>query len=127
MILFVCKYIVVYQYIDYNNPMKKCSSDNPVNTTLNVIGGKWKPLILWYLSQKTYRFNELQREISNITQKMLTQQLRELEENRIISRKIYAEIPPKVEYSITEYGKTLSPVLDSMAKWGELHEGKEIK
>jgi DNA-binding HxlR family transcriptional regulator len=106
--------------------MKKCTSNNPVNTTLNVIGGKWKPLILWYLYHKTYRFNELLKEISDITQKMLIQQLRELEANTIISRKIYAEIPPKVEYSITEYGKTIFPVLEAMNQWGEIHE-KQVR
>jgi DNA-binding HxlR family transcriptional regulator len=104
--------------------MKKCNSTNPVNTTLKILGGKWTPLILWYLNQKTFRFNELQRELTGITQKMLTQQLREMELNQIISRKIYAEVPPKVEYSITDYGKTLTPVLEAMAKWGELHTEK---
>jgi DNA-binding HxlR family transcriptional regulator len=101
--------------------MKSCDSSDPVNITLKVIGGKWKPLLLWLLSQKTMRFSEIQREISGVTQKMLTQQLRELEKDGLVKRKVYPVIPPKVEYSISDYGKTLSPVLKSMAKWGEKH------
>jgi DNA-binding HxlR family transcriptional regulator len=101
--------------------MNECSSNNPVNVTLKVIGGKWKPLILWYLCERTYRFNELLKMVKGVTQKMLTQQLREMEVDRIVSRKIYAEIPPKVEYSVTSYGETLKPILQSMAAWGENH------
>lgn len=101
--------------------MKICTSKDPVNVTLNVIGGKWKSLILWYLSQGTLRFSELEEKIEGVTQKMLTQQLRELEKDQLVKRKVYPVVPPKVEYSITEYGKTLSPVLESMAKWGENH------
>ncbi len=101
--------------------MNECSSKNPVNRTLKVIGGKWKPLILWYLCDKTYRFNELLKVMNGVTQKMLTQQLREMETDQIVLRKVYAEIPPRVEYSITEYGKTLQPILESMSKWGEKH------
>lgn len=104
--------------------MKECTSKNPVNTTLKVLGGKWKPLILWYLNQETLRFSQLSKEIVGITQKMLTQQLRELEEDGLVSRKVYPEVPPKVEYSITEYGQTLEPVLDALAKWGKKHEDR---
>lgn len=100
-----------------NNPTY-CS---PVQTTLDVIGGKWKPLILWRLGIEILRFSQLSRKINGITQKMLTQQLRELEKDGLISRKVYPEIPPKVEYSITEYGKSLEPVLKSMCDWGEKH------
>jgi len=96
-----------------------------VQTTLNVIGGKWKPLILWHLDQNVLRFNELHRRITLITQKMLTQQLRELESDGLIKRKIYPEIPPKVEYSMTEYGRTLQPVLASMHFWGEKHQQRK--
>ena len=102
--------------------MNKCTSDNPVNTTLKVIGGKWKPLILWYLMQKTMRFNELTKEMEGVTQKMLTQQLREMEVDGLVKRTVYPEVPPKVEYSITEYGQTLNSVLDALAKWGEKHQ-----
>jgi len=104
--------------------MKECNSKNPVNTTLKVIGGKWKPLLLWHLDRKTLRFSELQKELSGITQKMLTQQLRELETDGLVKRKVYPVIPPKVEYSITPYGKTLRPVLVSMSNWGKNHEKK---
>lgn len=102
---------------------KKCSSDcSTVKTTLAVIGGKWKPLILYLLRENTLRFGEMYKHIRSITQKMLTQQLRELEADGLIARKVYPEVPPKVEYSITEYGKSLQPVLKSMSKWGRTHE-----
>ena len=104
--------------------MKECSSINPVNTTLKVVGGKWKPLILWHLSQGTKRFSELQKELPGVTQKMITQQLRELEDDGLVSRKVYPVVPPKVEYTLTEYGETLSPVLVEMAKWGQKHNAK---
>lgn len=102
--------------------MKKCTSGSPVNITLKVIGGKWKPEILWHLYNETLRFSELKRKVTGITQKMLTQELRELEENKIVLRTVHPVVPPKVEYSLTEYGKTLSPVLKSMADWGEKHK-----
>lgn len=94
---------------------------NPVGVTLSVIGGKWKPLILWLLHEKTRRFSELKREIPEISQKMLTSELRELEKDRLIKRKIYPVIPPKVEYSMTDYGLSLCPLLKQMAQWGEAH------
>lgn len=102
--------------------MNTCSSNNPVNITLKVIGGKWKPLILWFLCDKTLRFNELQKSMPGITQKMLTTQLRELEKDNIIKRKIYPQIPPKVEYSLSKYGKTIYPILELMAEWGDKHQ-----
>ena len=102
--------------------MKKCTSGSPVNITLKVIGGKWKPEVLWHLYSETLRFSELKRRVTGITQKMLTQELRELEENKIILRTVHPIVPPKVEYSLTDYGKTLSPVLKSMANWGEKHK-----
>lgn len=102
-----------------------CSS---VKTTLAVLGGKWKPLILYHLNNKTMRFSELRKEIDGITQKMLTQQLRELETDGIIKRKVFPQIPPKVEYSVTIYGKTLQPVLFAMHQWGANHKiRKETK
>ncbi|MEI6462309.1 MAG: helix-turn-helix domain-containing protein [bacterium] len=108
--------------------MNECLSKNPVNTTLKVIGGKWKPVILWYLNQqKSYRFNELFRALKGITQKMLTQQLRELEAEGLIKREVFPVVPPKVEYSITTYGKTLNKVLEALAAWGEKHELKTGK
>lgn len=100
--------------------MKK--TDCFVDTTLNVIGGKWKPVILWHLNDASpLRFNELEKRISGITQKMLTQQLREMEQDKLISRKIYAVVPPKVEYSITDHGKSLNKVLFELSVWGEKH------
>ncbi len=101
--------------------MKQCTSSDPVNITLKVIGGKWKPVILWYLKDEIKRFNQLSKEITGITQKMLIQQLRELEQDGIIKRKVMPVIPPHVEYSITSYGQSLQPILISMAEWGEGH------
>lgn len=95
---------------------------DPVAVTLRVIGGKWKPLILWVLREETLRFGEIKKQITGITQKMLTQQLRELEADGIVSRQVYPEVPPRVEYTITSYGKTLQPVLQSMCTWGEHHK-----
>ncbi len=85
---------------------------------MDVIGGKWKILILWHLKDGVKRFGELKRQIPWITQKMLTQQLRELEADKIISRKVYAQVPPKVEYSLTELGENLKPIFDYMCNWG---------
>lgn len=101
--------------------MKECSSNNPVNLTLKVIGGKWKPLILWYLHQKTLRFNELKKHMTGVTQKMLTQELKEMEKDGLVKRKVYPVIPPKVEYSVTAYGRTLLPILKAMDMWGQKH------
>lgn len=92
-----------------------------VHVTLRVIGGKWKPLILYLLTDQTLRFNELHKAIEGVTQKMLTQQLRELESEGLIKRKVYPVVPPKVEYSVTDYGKSLQPILKMMAKWGRDH------
>lgn len=104
--------------------MKQCQSKNAVNATLKVIGGKWKPLILWYLHEKTYRFSELKKAMEGVTQKMLTNELRELEADGIVKREVYPVVPPKVEYSMTKYGLTLVPVLSAMAEWGRKHTGE---
>ena len=90
----------------------------PVATTLDLIGGKYKALILWHLSETKLRFSELQKLITGATPKMLTQQLRELEANALIHREVFPVIPPKVEYSLTELGKSLIPVLRAMRDWG---------
>lgn len=90
-----------------------------VELTIDVIGGRWKPLILWMLSQGTYRFSELQRALPTITQTMLTKQLRELEEDKIIIRKVYAQVPPRVEYSLSEVGQTVLPLIQALAQWGK--------
>lgn len=98
-----------------------CNDGCPVEKTLELIGGKWKGVILYHLLADTIRFNELRRLMPGITQKMLTKQLRELEADNLILRKIYPEVPPKVEYSITEYGKTLEPVITALQSWGSMH------
>ena len=91
----------------------------PVETTLVLIGDKWKVLILRDLMPGTKRFGELKKSIGNVSQKVLTAQLRAMEENGLVQRDVYAEVPPKVEYSLTELGKSLKPILDSMWAWGE--------
>ena len=90
----------------------------PVETTLELIGGKYKALILWHLSAGKLRFSELRQRVSSATPKMLTQQLRELEKNQLVHREVYPVIPPKVEYSLTETGRSLMPVLVAIRDWG---------
>lgn len=90
----------------------------PVEATLELIGGKYKALILWHLAEETLRFSELKKLIPSATPKMLTQQLRELEGHRLVHREVFPVIPPKVEYSLTELGKSLMPVLAAMRDWG---------
>ncbi|WP_444756629.1 winged helix-turn-helix transcriptional regulator [Pseudomonas sp. A014] len=94
----------------------------PVTFTVDVIGGKWKSLILFHLIAQKRRFNELRRLMPEITQRMLTLQLRELETDRIIHREIYREVPPKVEYSLAPLGETLIPLISAMREWGATHE-----
>ena len=91
----------------------------PVETTLTLIGDKWKVLILRDLMPGTKRFGELKKSVGNVSQKVLTAQLRAMEANGLVNRKVYAEVPPRVEYSLTELGKSLKPILDSMWTWGE--------
>ena len=91
----------------------------PVETTLTLIGDKWKVLILRDLMPGTKRFGELKKSVGNVSQKVLTAQLRAMEENGLVHREVYAEVPPRVEYSLTELGKSLKPILDSMQAWGE--------
>lgn len=99
-----------------------------VEDALGIIVGKWKPIILLILLQQgTHRFGELKRRVPGITQKMLTNQLRELEKEDIITRKVYAQVPPKVEYSITEYGKSLEPILVAMHDWGTAHTHRKME
>ena len=95
--------------------------DCPVKLTTDVIGGKWKPLILFYLETGTKRFGELGKLIPGMTKKMLTQHLRDLERDEVISRKVYAVVPPKVEYSLTKHGESLKPILKLMSAWGTKH------
>ena len=90
----------------------------PVEVALNVIGGKWKGVILYKLQDGTLRFSELKRLMPRVTQRMLTLQLRSLEEDGLVSRTIYPEVPPRVEYALTELGQTLTPVIDHLMEWG---------
>lgn len=102
--------------------MDKIPNNCRVENALGILVGKWKPIILLHLLQEgTKRFNELKRSMPGVTQKMLTKQLRELEEEDIIERVVYPQVPPKVEYSITEYGRSLEPILEAMHEWGTKH------
>ena len=112
-----------------NTEEKNDNCDGPygcsVGATLSVIGGRWKPIIIFKLLQNNYlRFGELKKEIDGVTQRMLTNQLRELEEDKIVHRKVYAEVPPRVEYSLTDYGRTLEPIMICMRDWGAKHINK---
>lgn len=93
----------------------------PVEATLELIGGKWKALILWHLTGKTLRYSQLHRLLPDATHKMLTQQLRDLEENGLITRRVYPEVPPRVEYSLSPFGETMYPILDAMCNWGKAY------
>ncbi|MDR2558752.1 MAG: helix-turn-helix transcriptional regulator [Oscillospiraceae bacterium] len=96
-----------------------CSNTNcPVVATLAMIGGKYKAIILWHLIEEKRRFGELQRLIPQATQKMLTQQLRELEKDNLVIRTVYPVVPPKVEYSLSDLGRSIKPILDAMCAWG---------
>jgi DNA-binding HxlR family transcriptional regulator len=101
--------------------MKKEHHNCPADAAVHVLSGKWKMLILWQLVEKPRRFGELKRSVSGITEKMLIQQLRELEDDSVIHRHDFQEIPPKVEYSLTEHGQKLKPVLDALWQWGCQH------
>lgn len=92
-----------------------------VQATLKVLGGKWKLLILWHLKDQARRYSELKRLIPEITEKMMIQQLRELERDDIVSRNTLAEMPPKVEYAFTDYGRTIIPILKPLCDWGQAH------
>ncbi len=102
------------------DPVYKCN----VEVTLEIIGGKWKSVILWHLMHKTLRFSQLRRRLPGVTQKMLTQQLRELEKDGMVYRQVYPEVPPKVEYSLTDQGKTLQPILVAMYDWGSVYRAE---
>ncbi|MBC8532289.1 winged helix-turn-helix transcriptional regulator [Gehongia tenuis] len=102
-------------------PLPAC----PVETTLTLIGDKWKVLILRDLMGGTKRFGELKKSIGTVTQKVLTAQLRAMEESGLLTRKVYAEVPPRVEYTLTETGYSLKPVLDAMMDWGETYKAQK--
>ena len=100
--------------IKFRDTEYQCSME----LTLDLIGGKWKSLILWHLAENTLRFSELRKTLPQVTQKMLTQQLRELEDCGLVKRFIYTQVPPKVEYSLTDAGRSLLPILSSLCQWG---------
>src|SRR6478735_6017538 len=104
-----------YQGVEVKQRSPACWAE----LTLNVVGGRWKVPILFHLADGPMRFSELKRTIEGVTQKMLTQQLREMERDGVVSRKIYAQVPPKVEYSLTPMGKSLAPVVEAMCRWGK--------
>ena len=98
---------------------KKCCGFNcPVEVTIQLIGGKYKAVILWHLMNQTLRYSELHKRMPQATDKMLAQQLRELEKDGLIDRKVYPVVPPKTEYSLTDFGKSLTPILDELCNWG---------
>lgn len=99
----------------------------PITIFHKIISGKWKILILWYLSNKPLRFSELKRKLPDVTQRMLTNQLRSLEEDKLISRKVYPVVPPKVEYSLTDIGTQMIPLLESMYKFGIMYRNHTNK
>lgn len=102
--------------------MKEEYDKCPIETAIDAIAGKWKILILWYLRSETKRFSELQKLLPHTTQKMLIQKLRELEKDGLVDRVVYPVVPPKVEYSLSEYGKSLKPILKELYKWGDIHK-----
>lgn len=98
----------------------------PVETTLTLIGDKWEVLILRDLMAGTKRFGELKKSVGNVSQKVLTAQLRQMETNGLLSRKVYAEVPPRVEYTLTPLGLSLKPILDAMREWGEAYKSRQV-
>ncbi len=99
----------------------QCAQGCPVTISLGVIGGKWKLPILWHLQESKKRYSELQRGLGRITPKMLAQQLRELEHDGIVERTVFPVVPPRVEYALTTYGRTLNPMIDTLSDWGTKH------
>lgn len=125
MLFYFCKYLLDTMEASMNEikELPAC----PVETTLSLIGDKWKVLILRDLITGTKRFGELKKSIGTVSQKVLTAQLRNMEENGLIHRKVYAEVPPRVEYSLTELGQSLKPILDAMQNWGEEYKQNHEK
>ena len=107
---------------------KKYKYSWPIEATLDVIGGKWKPLVIYQLRDGTLRFNQIVDKVQpRITQRMLTKELRELEKDGLVIRKVYPQVPPKVEYSLTETAQSLIPILDQLCDWGYDHMGDDIE
>ncbi|HHD7495641.1 TPA: winged helix-turn-helix transcriptional regulator [Klebsiella oxytoca] len=108
--------------------MAKNAYNCPVEATIDVAGGKWKPLIIYHLLDGPRRFGELRKIAGDVNQRSLTMQLRQLEQDGIVDRKVFAEVPPRVEYSLTDFGRTLAPILKAMKKWGDAfiaHKGQD--
>lgn len=101
--------------------MKICEFTCPVEATIQLIGGKYKAIILWHLMSGTLRYSEIHKRIPKATDKMLAQQLRELEKDGLINRVVYPVVPPKTEYSLTDFGRSLTPILDEMCNWGKAY------
>jgi DNA-binding HxlR family transcriptional regulator len=99
-------------------------SNCPAEYTLALIGGRWKIPLIFHLMSGVRRFSELSRALTGVSQKVLTQQLREMERNGLVERKVYAQVPPRVEYALTPLGRSLKPVVDTMCRWGETHAWK---
>lgn len=110
---------ILCQPVELNDAQATGDYRCTVAIPLDVIGGKWKAVILWHLTFKTLRFSQLRRRLPGITQKMLTQQLRELERDGVVHREVFAEVPPRVEYSLTDSGRSLQPILQLMCEWGK--------
>lgn len=109
-------------------PPKKYKYSWPIEATLDVIGGKWKPLVIYQLKDGTLRFSQIMGMVQpRITQRMLTKELRELEKDGLVTRKVYPQVPPKVEYSLTEKAESLIPILDQLCDWGSENMGDEIE
>jgi DNA-binding HxlR family transcriptional regulator len=106
---------------------RDCSPGCAVEAALRFIDGKWKGVILWHLLRETLRFNQIRRLLPSVTQRMLTNQLRELEADGLVGRRVYAEVPPRVEYSLTERGRTLEPVLLALKAWGDAQGGVPLQ
>lgn len=106
--------------------MRSRNPNCPVEITLDVISGRWKTVILYHLFDGTKRFSELRRAMSGVTQKMLTQQLRELEADGVVHRMVYPQVPPRVEYSLTPLGVSLRPVVDAMCRWGTRQKKRQV-
>ena len=100
-----------------------CTPGCSVEAAVGLIDGKWKSIILWHLLSGTLRFNEIRRHVQNCTPRMLTNQLRELEGDGLITRTVYAQVPPKVEYSLSELGRSMEPILRALKQWGDAHIG----